>query len=319
MPLTIHCYKWPARLLLTKLTHISHRWYDINLTIANHRFEELDIVRRKLPLLKSLCLHNATERDGAQTNDAFRDAPQLRRVILTVSSGHIWPFSFILPWEQITSLTLNPISLSVFSECIRNCPRLVYFNAVLDPRFGEVVQHMAELRSPLHKLVLQGFRCQEVVVAHSFPRLLSLSIDIHSLHPDFFAFLSRSSRLEMLAVRAWSSVTTADTVALLLATPSLRILHFRDSHTAMVTYKFHTFFVPPTPDDPFDPVEPQSLADLNVEKCFTMDDFRVLAWIRWRMEHFPWVDPNGIEKARLQIEGVPFDPEAELDYPSYIS
>jgi hypothetical protein len=178
---------------------------------------------------------------------------------------------------------------------------------------------MAELRSPLHKLVLQGFRCQEVVVAHSFPRLLSLSIDIHSLHPDFFAFLSRSSRLEMLAVRAWSSVTTADTVALLLATPSLRILHFRDSHTAMVTYKFHTFFVPPTPDDPFDPVEPQSLADLNVEKCFAMDDFRVLAWIRWRMEHFPWVDPNGIEKARLQIEGVPFDPEAELDYPSYIS
>ncbi|KAJ7614609.1 hypothetical protein DFH06DRAFT_1344098 [Mycena polygramma] len=166
---------------------------------------------------------------------------------------YIWPFSFILPFDQTTSLTLSPISLSVFSECIRNCPRLLYFNAVISPRLGEVVQQMAELRSPLHKLVLQGRGCQEVIVTHTFPRLLSLAIDLHALHPELCAFLARSSRLEMLSVRASGSLTTENLVALLLATPSLGILHFRDSHTAMVTPRFHAPLVVPPPDDPFNP------------------------------------------------------------------
>ncbi|KAJ6588516.1 hypothetical protein B0H19DRAFT_1057684 [Mycena capillaripes] len=318
-PLTIRCYKWPAKRLLTSLIQISHRWHDINLTIPNHVFEDLDVVRQKIPLLKSLCIHNAQWRDGAQTNNAFQDAPQLRRVILTVTSGHIWPFSFILPYEQITSLTLNPISLSVFSECIRNCPKLLYFNAMIYPRPGEVVQQMAKLRSPLHKLVLQGTGCQEVIVAHRFPRLLSLSIQLTALHPDFCAFLARSSRLEMLSLSTSGTLTTENLVALFLATPSLRVLHFRDSHTAMVTPRFHAPVVVPPPDDPFAPVELQSLAELNVEGYAAFDEVALLAWIQWRAGHVPSFDPHGIERARLQIENLDIDPEAELDYLDYLS
>ncbi|KAJ7614614.1 hypothetical protein DFH06DRAFT_1146289 [Mycena polygramma] len=318
-PLTIRCYKWPARQLVVKLAQISHRWHEINLTIPNHVFGELLVVRHKIPLLRSLCIHIAQWRDGAQTNDTFQDAPQLRRVVLTVSSGHIWPFSFILPFDQITLLTLSPISLSVFSECIRNCPRLFYFNAVISPRLGEVVQQMAELRSPLHKLVLQGRGCQEVIVTHSFPRLLSLAIDLHTLHPELCTFLARSSRLEMLSMRASGSLTTENLVALLLATPSLRILHFRDSHTAMVTPRFHAPLVAPPPDDPFTRVEMQSLAEMDVESIAAFDEVALLAWIQWRAGHAPSYDPNGIETTRLHIENLDIDPEAELDYLDYLS
>ncbi|KAJ7135477.1 hypothetical protein C8R43DRAFT_620206 [Mycena crocata] len=310
-PLILRCTRWPGRLFRQKLTRMSQRWLEIDLTIDNPHFDELNVVRQKIPFLKSLCIRNSGERDGAQTNDAFEFAPSLRRVALSVGDGYIWPFSFVLPWEQITSLTLNPISLSVFSECIRNCPQLLYFNAVVYLRPAEVVQPMAELRSPLRKLVLQGSECQVALIAHTFPHLLSLSIDMNWLHPEFFAFLARASRLEMLAVRACRFVTTENLLALLLAAPSLRILHFRDWRTAMVTPKFRTTLIPPAADDPFIPAEPQSLAELGIEGCWALDDFALRAILRARA---PSLDPYRIESARLQIQDFPFDPEAELDY-----
>ncbi|KAJ7120940.1 hypothetical protein C8R44DRAFT_877261 [Mycena epipterygia] len=314
LPLTIRCCRTPAIALLIKLARRSHRWSDINLIIDNDSFEALDVVRRKIPLLTSLCLHNTSERDGAQTSDAFEDAPSLHRVMLTSRGGYVWPFSFVLPWAQITSLTLVPISLSVFSECIRNCSQLLYFHAGVHPRPTEVVQQMEELRSPLRKLIVQGSRCQELLIPHNFPNMVSLTLDMISLNLDFFAFLARSSRLEMLALREWDSVTTENLLALLLAAPSLRIVHFENWHTAMVTPRFYTPLVAPAPDDPFTPVAPQSLAELGVEGCAAFDDAVLRAMVQGRTERNPSFDPHGIETARLQIEGVPFDPEAEMDY-----
>ncbi|KAJ7031587.1 hypothetical protein C8F04DRAFT_694176 [Mycena alexandri] len=309
------CCKQPSRKLLTKINRLSHRWFELILTIADDDFELLNVVRQKIPLLESLDIHNGSHRDGAQTSDTFEDAPSLQCVVLTVSSGHVWPFSYILPWQQIIWLTLDPISLSVFSECLRNCPKLLYFNACLVARPGEVVPQMAELRSPLRKLVLKGSACQQVVIAHSFPHMLSLSIDINGLHPDFFAFLARSSRLEMLALRAWPDITTADLLALLLATPSLRIIHFRDSHWAAVTPRFDLPLITPAQDDPFGPVEPQSLAEvISTGGIRGVEDAELLATIRTRMGHLPSFDPCCVEIARLQIANVPFDPEEELDY-----
>ncbi|KAJ7757086.1 hypothetical protein B0H16DRAFT_1885794 [Mycena metata] len=305
----------PSRKLLTKINRLSYRWWDLILTIADDDFELLNVVRHKIPLLRSLDIHNRSHRDGAQTSDTFQDAPSLQYVTLTADSGHIWPFSYILPWQQIVWLILNPISLSVFSECLRNCPKLLYFEACLVARPGEVVPEMAELRSPLHKLVLTGSACQQVVIAHSFPNMLSLSVDMDGLHPDFFAFLLRSSRLEMLALRAWPEITTADLLALLLATPSLRIVHFRDFHWAAVTPRFDLPLITPAQDDPFEPVEPRSLAELVSMGGITgVEDAALLANIRTRMEHSPSFDPYCVEIGRLQIENVPFSPEWELDY-----
>jgi len=41
--------------------------------------------------------------------------------------------------------------------------------------------------------------------------------------------------------------------------------------------------------------------------------------IKARMERDPSFDPYGIEKARMEIQNAPFDPEAELDYLNYLS
>ncbi|KAJ6618686.1 hypothetical protein B0H10DRAFT_2217426 [Mycena sp. CBHHK59/15] len=265
-------------------------------------------------------IHNASERDGAQTNDAFEDAPSLRRVVLTVSDERIWPFSFMLPWDQLTSLTLNPVSMSVFPECIRNCPRLLFFHAVVSPRPGEMVSQMTELSSPLRKLVLEFFHgCPAPLLANvAFPNMVSLSLNLYTSRPsaDLLAFLARSSRLEMVAVSGWHAfMTMDDLLAVLLATPSLRILHFKESGTAVVMAKFYYKpLVVADQDDPFVQVEPSSLVELDVEACtlFTINTLR--AMIEARMDRFPTFDRHGIEKARLLIDGVQFDQEAELEH-----
>ncbi|KAJ7326270.1 hypothetical protein DFH08DRAFT_335794 [Mycena albidolilacea] len=332
-PLTVHFHRSLARPILRKLlAHMSHRWHDVYLTVENSAFGALEVVRRKVPLLKSLSIYNESERDGTQTNDVFESAPALRRVVLTTSVGHVWPFSFVLPWEQLTSLTLVPISLSVFAECIQNCPHLLYFCASILPRPGEAAQQLAMAEphhgrghgTALRKLVVLGAGCQDVLLAHTFPRLRSLSIVLGGpLHPDFPAFLARAPRLEMLAVRGCDpgAASTTDLLVLLLAAPALRILHFRDWHTAVVTPRFDTPLGAPAPAvddaDPCDAVEPQSLAELGVERCAAFDEVELRRLIEMRGERNPYFDPYGIERARLLIEGVPFDAEAELDYLAY--
>ncbi|KAJ7220445.1 hypothetical protein B0H12DRAFT_1241352 [Mycena haematopus] len=327
-PLIVQCRRRITRPFLVKLARLSPRWSEIFLIVGNPTLDELDVVRHKIPLLKSLSIHNETVRDGTQTNGTFERAPFLRRIVFTVVSGNVWPFSFILPWEQLTSLTLLPISLPVFSECIRNCPQLLYFHAVIRPRSGATVQPVAEMHhTSLRKLVLQSFGVLdvEVLMAHSFPHLQSLNIVmtglLHALsgmlHPDLLAFLARSPHLEMFSVRAWPSDTTADLIALLLAVPSLRMLHFCDRRTVMVTPRFDKPLVVRALDDPFDAVEPRSLAELGVEEWTMYNEAELLAFIRTRGERNPLFDPCGIESARLPIENVPFDSEAELDYLSY--
>jgi hypothetical protein len=313
--LSIHwqCSRWlPSFTLLSKLMSISQRWRDVTLYVGNQSLEKLDDVRPNIPALNSLSLHITTARDGADTNAAFQQAPSLGRVCLGASGGaYVWPFSFVLPWEQITYLTLNRISLSVFPECIRNCPHLLYFNAEIHPLPNEMVQPIAHLQSPLRKLVLRGPRCAKILISYTFPNLLSFSLELHRCRPYLFAFLARSSHLEMLALSSPSPVPTDDLLALMLAAPSLRIVHFRSERTALVTPKFHTRLLAPAPDDLLLPVEPQSLAELGVEECIAFNDAALLVLIK---ERCPSLDPRGIEKERLEIAGVPHNPEAELDY-----
>jgi hypothetical protein len=49
-----------------------------------------------------------------------------------------------------------------------------------------------------------------------------------------------------------------------------------------------------------------------------LGDVELLALIQARMEHDPSFDPYGIDKARLEIQNVPYDPEAELDYLNHL-
>ncbi|KAJ6481671.1 hypothetical protein C8R45DRAFT_309358 [Mycena sanguinolenta] len=325
-PLTIVCHEWAEPRVLKKLARRSHRWRSLTLrTHSSSNFKE-DAIR--VPLLQSLRLDTY---DLNTRSTIFRDAPALRRVTLTAESrfpSAFQPFTLILPWRQLTFLTLQPLPFSLFSDFVRECPQLLYFNVGFSwiSQEASVMAQTTETQSSLRKLVLRGALCQEAIVAHSFPHLLSLSIQMHELHPRFFAFLARSSHLQMLSVLGWSFETKKDLVAycswppaeLLLATPSLRIMHIRNWHTAwstaLVTANFYAPLVVPLPDDPFTPVAPRSLVELNVAKYRTFGEVALLAFIKARMERDPSFDPYGIEKARVEVENIPFDPEAELDY-----
>lgn len=322
-PLTIICHEWAGWKVLRDLAHQSHHWRNITLRIESY-FQELDVVRSRVPLLRSLCI-KAYELDAGRAINIFQDAPSLRHVSLTVSRNDFWPFSFILPWHQVTSLTLNPIPFPAFSRCLQECPRLLYFNVQISWRqAAETVRHISH--PCLRKLVMHGSSCQSAIVVHSFPHLLSLRIEMEGkLHPGFFAFLAQCSHLEMLLVHNWH-FTPGDldlrlqlSVELLVVIPSLRILRFRNWqegwYTTIVTSRFWTTApFAPLLDDPFTPVAPQLLPKLRVEGYTVLGDVELLALIQARMEHDPSFDPYGIDKARLEIQNVPFDPEAELDY-----
>ncbi|KAJ7757038.1 hypothetical protein B0H16DRAFT_1885754 [Mycena metata] len=299
-PLSIQS-NWPSQPLLAEIIHLSHRWGELFLDL--NRPEELDAVRGKIPLLKSLFLHfwhDDTDDTDELEGKTFEDAPSLRHLALTGDYGRVRPSRFILPWHQITELTLDDILPSEFSEFLSECPRLLSFEAYM---IAGDVPHMAELCRPLRKLILQGWVPQEAVIAHTFPHMLSLSLQIdleNGLHPEFFAFLARSSRLEMLTLPAWPlSITTVDVVALLLATPSLRIMR---SHWALVTPRFDLPLLPLTQDDVFEPPEPQSFAELHASggiKSFPIQELRAI--IRKRTENFPSLfDEDGIAIARLE-------------------
>ncbi|KAF8208290.1 hypothetical protein K438DRAFT_1813760 [Mycena galopus ATCC 62051] len=325
-PLTIICHEWAAPQTLAKLARQSHRWRDLTLRVDSD-LEEFDGIYQRIPLLRSLCLRLSSRR----IITVFRDAPSLRRVVLTSDFTFPEPFSFILPWTHLTFLTLAPLPFSLFSECLRQCPRLLYFKVDISWQKPAEPPQVAETHGSLRKLVVHGAHCQAVILAHNFPHLLSLSIEMDAPDPRFFAFLAQSSRLEMLSMSG-QDFHTREVLAgycsrpppeLVLATPSLRIMHLRNSSrrkTAMVTPRFYTPLVtPPRPDVPFPSVAPRSLTVLDVEECTALEDVTLLEFIKARMERDPSFDPYGIEKARLQIASIPFDPEAEMDYLNYIS
>ncbi|KAJ7326404.1 hypothetical protein DFH08DRAFT_339253 [Mycena albidolilacea] len=322
-PLTIICHEWAGWKVLRDLARQSHHWRNITLRIKSY-FQELDVVRSRVTLLRSLCIKTC-ELDAGRTINIFQDAPSLRHVSLTVSRNDFWPFSFILPWHQVTSLTLDCIPFPAFSRCLQECPRLLYFNVQISWR--QAVETVWHITHPcLRKLVMHGSRCQSAIFVHSFPHLLSLRIEMEGkLHPGFFAFLAQCSHLEMFLVHSWHftredwGLRSQLSVELLVATPSLRILRFRnwqeDWYTTIVTSRFWTTApFAPLLDDSFTPVAPQLLPKLHVEDCTVLGDVKLLALIQARMEHDPSFDPYGIDKARLEIQNVPFDPEAELDY-----
>ncbi|KAJ7628646.1 hypothetical protein FB45DRAFT_918853 [Roridomyces roridus] len=321
LPLTIRCPEFSKKLRV-KLTDLSCRWRDITLeSIGTSQLDELNAVRGKIPFLKSLHIRVLSPREGWQTNDAFEHAPSLRRVVFTIREEYIWPFSFILPWTQITSLTLYPITLSVFSECIRNCPQLLFLDVNIRPRWTEAVPETEHLTSPLRKLVLRGSRCQEAIVGLTFPHLVSLIIPMDGKpHPEFLPFLARSTHLEMVAVSSWGKATTEHLISILLATPSLRMLHFKDWQTVLVTPRLTD---PPAAwlpnsnsqeEEGCVPKKLESLAELKADACVSYPDEFLWGFLRRDTEAHPSFDPHGIDTARLEVPGFPFDPEAELDY-----
>ncbi|KAJ7057148.1 hypothetical protein C8F01DRAFT_1153564 [Mycena amicta] len=332
-PLAIRMSHWPIDSPLLKvLVGVSERWRFLALNLSSSRLTILDSVVGHVPLLTSLTLHQGdANRDASQLINAFAIAPSLRRLSFAVQRGHIWPARVYLPWAQLTSLTLSPISLTTFTECIANCSQLLYFDASVStgladpdisllppPRLPDSPKLGA--RRPLRTLLVRGSFCQDVLLLvllanpprplFVFPHLRCLSLDMNGLQPDLYAALARCCRLEMLAIHAWSRAEMPDVLPFLLAAPTLRIVHFMDHKTAMVApavFSSKLELQNPVEDLDADEVEPcwKSLAELDVDK-FVSYDVNALYKLLCASQ-------NSIEAARLQ-RGAQSDFEEELTH-----
>ncbi|KAK7019878.1 hypothetical protein R3P38DRAFT_1226391 [Favolaschia claudopus] len=205
---------------------------------------------------------------------------------------------------------------------------IVYLSAQItkDPPVAEPEPHRS-----LRKLVIRGPYCQETVLPHSFPRLLSLSINLYTPHQELPTFLMRASHLEMLVVREldFHRIASLKDTSLRLpsemrvAIPSLRVLHLQNRYlqrpsALIVTPRFHTPIALHLPDAPFDPQEPLSQAEIQAEELAVYDEAALVNIIQKRMDDNPLFDPYGIERARIEIQGRYFDAEAELDYLKHV-
>ncbi|KAJ6463880.1 hypothetical protein C8R45DRAFT_1174840 [Mycena sanguinolenta] len=239
------------------------------------------------------------------------------------------------------------MSLPAFLQVVQECSRLVYLDAQVCEGNHNLFNGVAETHSSLRKLVLRGSRSQQAFVAHRFPCLLSLSVEMNQLHPHFFQKLMRSSHLEFLCMWSGDCDFQDDLAAycwrppaeLLRATPSLRIIliiihrppycpdrcdgnhegHFGTRvSVALATPSFYTPLADPRIDVPFPSVAPRSLADADVatlrRACTKFDQDELLVFVKARMEGDTSFDLYGIERARL------INPlgEDELDYLDYL-
>ncbi|KAJ7216523.1 hypothetical protein GGX14DRAFT_605037, partial [Mycena pura] len=333
--LTIHVCPWHVRRpLLFALMRLSLRWRALTLVVDSVTLDDLDTVARRVPLLASVSIyHDDRTRDGSQMSGAFAHAPALRRFLFHASVGYIWPARIFLPWVQLTSLTLSPISLTTFTECIQHCARLLFFAATVAPAIGdpEVLPppqlpeaRGAGTRRPLHTLLLWGSICQDALALallapphfFVFPHLRLLSLNMNGLHPELYSVLARCCRLEMLVIYAWSQAEMEDVLPLLLAAPTLRIVHFRDCRMALVTPRlFTTPLVVPVSEAELEGreaengTEPrwQSFTELGIEEFASYPDTELHALLRSR---------HSVEAARLHLDG-PYDAEEELEHLFY--
>ncbi|KAJ6498453.1 hypothetical protein C8R47DRAFT_307055 [Mycena vitilis] len=98
---------------------VSHcsRWEHASLHIHPSQFATIDV---PLPLLRNLLLHLIP--DDALSTTTFPHAPLLRSVVLDDHTvGNI-----ILPWAQLTSLTLHSVFPSECTPILQQAPNLVY-------------------------------------------------------------------------------------------------------------------------------------------------------------------------------------------------
>ncbi|KAJ7844643.1 hypothetical protein B0H13DRAFT_126558 [Mycena leptocephala] len=93
------------------------RWECVKLYISQ---SDLPTIQGRLPLLRHLDLE--VHDDPPTTPVTFRDVPMLRGVVI----NDIAASSVILPWEQLTSVTLNRVYLREFVPVLQQTPKLVH-------------------------------------------------------------------------------------------------------------------------------------------------------------------------------------------------
>ncbi|KAJ7680042.1 hypothetical protein B0H17DRAFT_1232474 [Mycena rosella] len=122
-PLTLSIALAETTQILAVLKEYAHRWRDVHLDLSFAEFH-LFGPELHLPLLQRLLIfprHNADADAPKHSIDAFRNAPALRELSLSMVS----PAGIALPWAQLTTFTGSRMTFIDCLDFLRCMPNLV--------------------------------------------------------------------------------------------------------------------------------------------------------------------------------------------------
>ena len=116
----------------------SHRWKHVSMSIALARREIFRTIKGKLPILESLRLGQSNENlSGGEIIDIFTPAPKLTSLHLFSPLG---PGVLIIPWDQLTELTLTGHAVKMMPSILSRCSNIVKCSANFPREFRGVVE-----------------------------------------------------------------------------------------------------------------------------------------------------------------------------------
>ncbi|KAJ7700576.1 hypothetical protein B0H14DRAFT_766728 [Mycena olivaceomarginata] len=173
--------------LLPILCPYSSQWRTLQIMLYSPNAFPLDIVHGRVASLTNLTLSMLP---GDKAVTAFRDAPSLRRVTLAIPGTQ----PIVLPWTQLTHLTLLNVSLEKCLEILKETPNLEVLDVNI-PRFWEPPPLVLRL-AHLNTFAFRDSQC-DLLDCLTLPSLQTLQL-YHLLTDD-------PARLLELGIRsAWS-------------------------------------------------------------------------------------------------------------------
>jgi hypothetical protein len=164
--------------LLAALVLHRARWEHLNIFLSLSR---LSAIEGPMPLLRSLKLRLSDDGEDYTTNVSFLEAPLLRTVVFNDAAAHNIT---LMPWTQLTSLTLHAVCPRDCAPILQLTPNLVHCELGLAGEDG--IENGVNITLPsLRSLTLSS----NVPVAgylgtFILPTLRSLEISESYLDPD---------------------------------------------------------------------------------------------------------------------------------------
>jgi hypothetical protein len=207
-------------LLTAVLISQSERWEHIKLIIP---FDDLRWLNRSFPLLCDLNF-GANNYSGEEVETAailFRNAPALKSVVL----GKFFnPAQVVLPWSQLTSITVEWLATRVAADILWQATALVNFTCTI---WGSQIIPAIPPLLALESLTLRGDAklLLKALTAPALQHLTTSEIALgHGAISIIAEFLSRSrSSLQSLHI-SWAHLPNTDYYA---AFPSIPIIDIR--------------------------------------------------------------------------------------------
>ncbi|KAK6977980.1 F-box domain-containing protein, partial [Favolaschia claudopus] len=205
-PLSLHVFDHDDSLpIILALTPHLHRAEHLSFRDAN--VGHLSVIDIPMSMLRSLCLHFEQGASVSGSNPlTFRTGPFLRSVELDADGVP----SVILPWSQLTSLTLKNLDVDVTVSLLRDTPRLVDCTICFWNR-SDHQNDFTPLTLPYLKTLIFDRRCDAnlaFLYSLATPALVSLQLPERLLVspysdpiPSLEAFLTNSGcRLQQLRI-----------------------------------------------------------------------------------------------------------------------